>query len=103
MSSEISTASSRISDLARAYPADRTVQNLLTTLSAKLELCARLPVFQYEAETEGRTAEARAFQDLVEAEARSFKAMLDCLRHHLNETAPGGQAAAPASDEAAPR
>jgi hypothetical protein len=75
----------RLSELARVHPADRTLQNLLGTLSAKLEMCSRLPVYEYEAASEGHEASAIAFHELAEAERRSFNNLLTCLRVHLDD------------------
>ena len=75
----------RLSELARINPADRTLQNLLGILSAKLEMCSRLPVYEYEASSEGHDASAMAFHELAETERRSFNALLICLRVHLDE------------------
>jgi hypothetical protein len=86
--SNSSTPGRRLSDLARVHPADRTLQNLLGTLSAKLELCSRLPIFEYEASTEGHTACANAFQELAAVERQSFADLLVCLRLHLDATVP---------------
>ena len=77
--------SRRLSDLSAAHPADRTLENLLRTLIAKLDLCARLPVYEYEADSEGHYAGATAFHELGEAERRSFADLLRCLRVHLDE------------------
>jgi hypothetical protein len=74
-----------ISDLRGAQPADATLQNLLGVLSAKLELCSRLPIFEYEAGNEGHEAAAAAFRQLAEVERRSFDELLACLRRHLEE------------------
>jgi len=82
-----SSAGRRLSDLTRVQPADRTLQNLLGTLSAKLEICSRLPVYEYEAASEGHEASAVAFHELAELERRSFYDLLACLRVHLDETA----------------
>ena len=81
-----STAARVLSDLRSAQPADPTLQSLLHLLSAKLELCGRLPVFEYEAVQHGHQASARAFHDLAEVERRSFNDLLACLRRHLEET-----------------
>lgn len=75
-----------ISDLRGAQPADATLQNLLTVLSAKLELCSRLPVFEYEAGNEGHETSAAAFRKLADIERRAFNDLLVCLRSHLEET-----------------
>jgi hypothetical protein len=75
----------KLSDLTAAHAADRTLENLLRTLTAKLDLCARLPVFEYEADTEGHPASAEAFERLGVAERRSFDELLRCLRRHLEE------------------
>ena len=86
MVSNPSNPGPRLSDLARVHPADRTLQNLLGTLSAKLELCSRLPIFEYEAASEGYTACAEAFQDLAASERQSCHEVLACLRQHLDAT-----------------
>jgi hypothetical protein len=99
--SNTSSTGRRLSDLARVHPADRTLQNLLGTLSAKLELCSRLPIFEYEASSEGHTVCATAFQDLAAIERQSFNDLLLCLRQHLDATVPDPRTAAPASTEAA--
>jgi hypothetical protein len=75
----------RLSDLTAAHPADRTLENLLRTLTAKLDLCARLPVFEYEADAEGHHASAEAFERLGIAERRAFDELLRSLRRHLDE------------------
>jgi hypothetical protein len=86
-----SAAARRLSDLRRAQPADATLQNLIGLLSAKLELCARLPVFEYEAGSDGHAACAATFRELAELERRSFNSLLICLREHLDASlsAPG--------------
>lgn len=75
----------RLSDLRRANPADATLHNLLAVLSDKLELCARLPVLEYEASNEGHEGCAVAFRRLAEVERRSLDDMLDCLHQHLGQ------------------
>jgi hypothetical protein len=77
--------SRRLSDLTAAHPADRTLENLLRTLTAKLDLCARLPVFEYEADAEGHHASADAFERLAMSERHAFDELLRNLRHHLDE------------------
>ena len=81
-----SAAARRLSDLRRAQPADATLQNLLRLLSTKLELCARLPVFEYEAGNDGHARCAAAFRDLADVERQSFNELLVCLRDHLDES-----------------
>lgn len=81
-------AARRLADLQRAQPADATLRNLLGCLNAKLDLCARLPVFEWEAGNEGYESSANAFRRLAEAERRSCAEILDCLREHL-ELHPG--------------
>jgi hypothetical protein len=75
----------RLSDLTAAHPADRTLENLLRTLTAKLDLCARLPVFEYEADAEGHHASADAFERLAISERHAFDELLRNLRNHLDE------------------
>jgi hypothetical protein len=74
-----------ISDLRGAQPADATLQNLLGVLGAKLELCSRLPIFEYEAGNEGHEAAAAAFRRLADVERQSFNELLASLRRHLEE------------------
>jgi hypothetical protein len=75
-----------INDLRGASPADAALQNLLGVLSAKLELCARLPVFAFEAGNAGHESCAAAFRNLADSERRSFEDLLVCLRTHLEDT-----------------
>ena len=82
VSESSSPAGRRLSDL---RPGDRTLENLLRTVTVKLDLCSRLPVYAYEAETEGQQATATAFSELSAYERRSLDELLDCLRHHLDE------------------
>ena len=84
------SAARRISDLRREQPGDPTLQNLLALLSAKLELCARLPILEYEAKSQGHETSARALRRLAEVERESFNEMLVCLRRHLDETSGAG-------------
>jgi hypothetical protein len=84
---ETSDATRRLSDLRRAQPADATLRNLLGVVSAKLELCASLPVFEWEAGSEGYEECAAAFRSLAEAERRSCSDVLDRLREHLDQRA----------------
>jgi len=89
-----SVATRRLSDLRRAQPADATLKNLLGVLSAKLELCASLPVFEWEAGSEGYEDCAIAFRSLAEAERRSCTDVIERLREHLEN-----RAAAPVAHE----
>lgn len=77
----------RLTDLRRAQPADATLKNLLGVLSAKLELCASLPVYEWEAGAEGFDDCAAAFRRLAEAERRSCTDVIDRLRDHLEQRA----------------
>jgi hypothetical protein len=74
----------RLADLRRAQPTDATLRNLLAVLTEKLDLCARLPVFEWEAESEGHAGCASAFRSLADAELRTCAEVLDCLREQLN-------------------
>lgn len=76
----------RLSELRRAHPADATLQNLLTALGAKLEFCTRLPVYEYEAATEGHEDCARAFEVLAHAERAHVNELLKVLRTHLDRS-----------------
>jgi hypothetical protein len=82
---DLSEGPRRLSDLRRGNVADASLENLLTTLSAKITACTRLAVFEYEAGSDGHPALAAAFRDLAATERRSFDALLDCLHRHLAE------------------
>jgi hypothetical protein len=79
-------ASRRLSDVSRAHPGDVTLQNLLGVLVAKLDTCRRLPIFEYEAGSEGYAACAQAFRRLADAERETVNQLLTCLQDHLTET-----------------
>ena len=76
----------RLSELRRASAADATLQNLLTALGTKLDLCSRLPIFEYEAASEGHDESATVFRQLAETERNSFNALAECLKRHLDDT-----------------
>jgi len=84
---EPSEATRRLGNLRRAQPTDATLRNLLGVLSAKLELCGSLPVFEWEAATEGYPECASAFRELAEAERRSCSDVLEQLQAHLEQRA----------------
>jgi hypothetical protein len=81
-----SAATRSLTDLRRRQPADATLKNLLDVLSAKLALCASLPVYEWEAGSEGYKECAAAFRDLAEAERRSCTDVMDRLREHLEHS-----------------
>jgi hypothetical protein len=76
----------RLAELRRAHPHDATLQNLLAVLSAKLDLSARLPVFEYEADSEGFADTASFLSSLASAERESLEEILASLRLHLDRT-----------------
>jgi len=76
----------RLSALRRAHPADATLQNLLTVLNAKLDLSSRLPVFEYEADSEGFSDAASFLSALASAERESLQEVLASLRQHIDRT-----------------
>ena len=76
----------RLTELRRAHPHDATLQNLLAVLTAKLDLSARLPVFEFEAESEGDSDTASFMSALASAERESLEDILACLRHYLDRT-----------------
>jgi len=82
-----SAATRRLSDLRRSQPGDATLRNLLGILNAKLELCANLPVFEWEASSEGWTERAAAFRLLADAEQRSCSDVIEQLQAHLEQRA----------------
>jgi hypothetical protein len=84
---EPSEATRRLGNLRRTQPGDATLRNLLGVLSAKLELCASLPVYEWEAGSEGYPERAAAFRELAEAERRSCSEVLEQLQAHLEQRA----------------
>ena len=56
-------------------------------LSVKLDLSARLPVFEYEADSEGFSDTASFLSSLASAERESLQDVLTSLRLHLDRTA----------------
>ncbi len=87
---EDSNAVRRLNDLRATMPGDRTLQNLLGILSAKLDFCARLPIYEYEAATQGHVHCVAAFQRMAEHERRSLQEGLRALRVHLDTTLAAG-------------
>jgi hypothetical protein len=81
----------RLSDLRRGQPADSTTRNLLVLMTDKLELCARLPVYEHEAASEGHARCAEMFSRLAEVERKSFNDLLTCLRGHIDVAHQGGE------------
>ena len=79
----------RLSDLGSAQPADETLRNLLGTLNAKLDLCARLPFLAYQADREGFEHAAATFRELAVMERRSLEDLLTSLKSHLDHTDTG--------------
>lgn len=88
MPTNLDQATLRLSDLQRNRAADATLKNLLSTLTDQIQTCAKLGVFEYEADSEGHRALAIAFRELGEVERASFNALLEYLRRHLNELQP---------------
>ena len=82
-----SDATRRLSDLRRAQPGDATLRNLLGILNVKLELCANLSVFEWEASSEGWTERATALRELADAERQSCAEVLEQLHAHLEQRA----------------
>ena len=76
----------RLAELRSAQPCDTTLQNLLSILTAKLDLSARLPVFEYEADSEGFTEAASFMSALASAERESVQDVVRSLKLHLDRT-----------------
>jgi hypothetical protein len=71
--------------MSRANPAELSLKNLLGIVDAKLDLCGRLPIFEYEARSAGLAACATAFRELAVTERQSVDGLLVCLRKHLDQ------------------
>jgi hypothetical protein len=82
-----SSTTQRLAELRSAQPCDTTLQNLLSILNAKLDLSARLPVFEYEADSEGFQEAASFMSALASAERESIHDVLRSLRLHLDRSA----------------
>ena len=80
------TTAQRLAELRSAQPCDTTLQNLLSVLTAKLDLSARLPVFEYEADSEGFPEAASFMSALASAERESVQDIVRSLRMHLDHT-----------------
>ena len=76
----------RLAELRNAQPCDATLQNLLSILTAKLDLSARLPVFEYEADSEGFAEAASFMSALASAERENIQDVIRSLRLHLDRT-----------------
>jgi hypothetical protein len=72
--------------LRSAQPCDTTLQNLLNILTAKLDLSARLPVYEYEAESEGFPEAASFMSALASAERESVQDVIRSLRLHIDRS-----------------
>jgi len=81
-----SSTAQRLAELRSAQPCDTTLQNLLNILTAKLDLSARLPVFEYEADSEGFPEAASFISALASAERESVHDVIRSLRQHLDRT-----------------
>jgi hypothetical protein len=73
----------RFGALRRAQPADATMKNLLELLTIKLELCERLPVWEWEAGDEGNETSAATFHAVLETERRTCDEVLSSLHEHI--------------------
>jgi hypothetical protein len=82
-----------LSDLRRVHPTDSTLQNLLSLLKAELDLCARLPVFEYEAATEGHDECATVLRHLGDVERANVEELLGALQRHLDRRNSAGRVA----------
>ena len=75
-----------IGELRRRQPADETMRNLLELTREKLDLCARLPVFELEADNEGHADAAKLFRALLDTESASFDALKSRLLSEIEAT-----------------
>ena len=83
----------RLAELRRAYPTDSTLENLLSVLRAKLDLCARLPLYAYEATSEGHDDCASTLQGLADTERAQVEQVLAALHHHIEQRVGRNEAA----------
>jgi hypothetical protein len=81
-----SPSAKRLTELRSALPYDATLQNLISLVTLKLDLCARLPVFAFEAESEGFEDSASFFNALATIERETVTDLLRSLQAHLDRT-----------------
>jgi hypothetical protein len=79
----------RLAELRRAYPSDPTLENLLSVLRSELDLCARLPIFAYEATTDGHDDCASLLRTLAATERAHVEQVLTALQRHLEQRGGG--------------
>jgi hypothetical protein len=77
------SAGRRLAELRRGYPTDATLENLLTILRAELDLCAKLPLYAYEATTEGHEDCASLLETHADTERAHVEQILATLRDLL--------------------
>jgi hypothetical protein len=78
------SGSERLNELRRAHPYDAALHNLLAVLTTKLDLCARLPIYEFEANNEGFADTASLFNALASAEHENVRELVESLRVHLD-------------------
>jgi hypothetical protein len=78
------SGSERLNELRRAHPYDAVLHNLLAVLTTKLDLCARLPIYEFEANNEGFADTASLFNALASAEHENVRELVESLRVHLD-------------------
>jgi hypothetical protein len=76
-------SATRLADLRRQRPGDATLRDLLEILGSKLELCRRLPVYQYDAAHDGFDACAAELAELIVMERRMCERVVEMLHGHL--------------------
>lgn len=74
----------RLDERRRVHPYHAAPQNLLAVLTTKLDLCARLLIYEFEADNEGFADAASLFSALASAEHESVRELVESLRAHLD-------------------
>lgn len=77
------TSARRLSELRSASPVDATLENLIRVITIKLDLCARLPIFEYEAGEEGASDCAAVFTALAAEERTQVQELVRSLHGHI--------------------
>jgi hypothetical protein len=78
--------SERLHELRSAHACDATLQNLIAVLATRLDLCAKLAIYEYEADNEGFADSASFFSAVASAERESVRELVQSLRHHLDQS-----------------
>jgi hypothetical protein len=79
------SGSERLAELRSAHACNATLQNLIAVLATRLDLCAKLAIYEFEADNEGFANSASFFSAVASAERESVRELVEALRVHLDQ------------------